>query len=174
MSKARVIKIKKVRTPTEAKFLKFGGAGNIEPTTLINHQNIGVQDQAPNIASLSFYDFTIPGHDFAPLLGPLPLMPDEVRLPVIAEPPVSEPLVVQNKEAVPVPEPYGAHPEIIVSEPEDSSAKGTVEDLISVINSTGFKVKEMKELPSGVVRISLDDLIAFSKARQPELVRVRH
>jgi hypothetical protein len=50
---------------------------------------------------------------------------------------------------------------------------GELEDLLGLLNKSGFKVDEVKALPSGGTRITVDDLLAMKHTKEPEFVRVR-
>ena len=84
-------------------------------------------------------------------------------------------------KSVPVALPHKAIPEL--PSPAQSTAQqesteasleeSRLENLLFVLEGSGRKVKEVKPLSSGTIRITLDDLLKTGQSREPELVRVR-
>ncbi len=84
-------------------------------------------------------------------------------------------------KSVPVALPHKALPEL--PSPAQSTAQqesteasleeSRLENLLFVLEGSGRKVKEVKPLSSGTIKITLDDLLKTGQSREPELVRVR-
>jgi hypothetical protein len=47
-----------------------------------------------------------------------------------------------------------------------------IKSLLNVLDENGFKVSNMKALPSGVTRITVEDLLGKETTKEPEFVRV--
>ena len=56
---------------------------------------------------------------------------------------------------------------------DQANNTGELEDLLGLLGKSGFKVDEVKALPSGVTRITVNDLLGMNHVREPEFVRVR-
>jgi hypothetical protein len=56
---------------------------------------------------------------------------------------------------------------------EKNKDRNELDDFLSSLEETGFKVSEVEKLASGVTRISVKDLIGMGNTPEPELVKVR-
>ena len=66
------------------------------------------------------------------------------------------------------------YPELDQKEQNDKANNADeLEDLLDFLGKSGLKVNEVKALPSGVTRITVDDLLGMNHTKEPEFVRVR-
>ena len=48
-----------------------------------------------------------------------------------------------------------------------------LEELLGLLDKSGFKVDEVKALPSGITKITVNELLGMNHGREPEFIRVR-
>lgn len=169
MSRAYVVRdfsqlMKKVRPPAEAKLMTFFGA------TDFNHE---CRKDFNTLVQGDVVSGILPLHD-VPLSKELPIEmtspPDLLAAELVTVNPLeSKPAVLEDQR--------GQYPaltyEPMQEEPqEEMNPAEELETLLSILAATGIQVADVKELPSGAVRITIDDLLKPVKERTPEFVRV--
>ena len=141
------------------------------------------QDKFP---IFSDYPIGVPSLEFVSRVEPFGVLPFDgvsaaegimpLEFPVITSiPKVS---AKTPRKPVPVALPYKEIPELPLpiqskAPQEPAMDKSSLENLLLVLEESGMKAKEIKPLPSGITKITLDDLLKSGQSREPELVRVR-
>jgi hypothetical protein len=123
---------------------------------------------------ISKLSFATTGVGFGSSLG-VPL-PPALPLGKSAFEPVYEKVAVKSDEFL-LPEKTEIpvlNPELDQKERNDQANNtGELDDLLGLLDKSGFKVDEVKALPSGVTRITVNDLFGMKHDREPEFIRVR-
>ena len=165
-------------TEEEKRFIKFGG-----PARLVLQNQGNLQDMAENHVLLpepaNMYQSMLPEIfeslfprsliPFLPELEPTIQQTDSTLISVPASRPDSLPKARPLDAEIPL---------VSAGEPEPLPEKESVfevEQLVEVMAHYGIPVKEVQALPdpSHTVKITVDDLIAASKIREPEYVYAR-
>jgi hypothetical protein len=60
-----------------------------------------------------------------------------------------------------------------IEQNDHANSADEIESLLELLDKSGLKVDEVKALPSGGTRITVDDLFGMKHTREPEFVRVR-
>ena len=122
--------------------------------------------------------------DYPMALPSLPLLADIDIIPKLASDPfglegimpLELPMAASKEiEQRPVP----SMPEFqLLTQAQSGEAKAAenekrLENLLGILEESGMKVKDVKELPSGTTRITLDDFLKGKETPEPVLVRVR-
>ena len=152
-------RLKKVRTPEEAKFMSIFGA-----TDLYNSYSSGLDELSSHNPAMQPQDVLN-----VPLPMTVPMSLDEIPLLPGSEHREIQPAV--RGTAVPVLTGHAVPAlESGVIQNEDINQGTDTEVLVEFLEGMGQKVQEVKGLPAGVTRITVADLIGAQKVREPELV----
>ena len=161
MSRAFVAKI--VRTPGESRLMKLFGAAGIEAGL---HQ--GIETHLVSDMGFGFqYD------SLAPLPDPIPF-DDFMGIPAIGKSDVANRLPARG--SLPSPREQSRPvllPESTIPFESLSSDRDLLDGLLALFQESGLRVRETRQLSAGVTRITVDELIAQARAREPVLVRAR-
>jgi hypothetical protein len=161
MSRAFVTRVKRVRTPGESRLMKLFGAAGIDAGLFQGIEKHSVSDLG----------FGFPLDAFAPLADPVPFE-GSIGFPAGIGVEVTTGSVTQK----PAPS-SGDQPRPLLlaesSAPSESTAdRELLEGIFILFEDSGLRVRETRQLSSGVTKITVDELISQARAREPELVRV--
>ena len=172
MSKAFVTNMKKLRklakkarTPEEANLMRFFGATDLS----LKYS----QDSKHSISDL--------GMGLTPALGVTPFLPELAPLDHVFDEfafkgvygefsETGQWTMLPAKGTDVVPDSTGNT--VLNRQLNQGSNTGELQELLSFLDNGGLKVGEVRALPSGGIKITLDELIAIKQTKEPELVRV--
>jgi len=155
---------KKIRSPEDAKFMKLFGATDLY---LNNTKGIGPVAM-PDLGLNSDLGWAAPISSGIPLSSDsfIPIRPVTQRDAVIPKQAKASMSSTQTETKGDRKEPSFAEGEA------HSSEKHEVGELLSFLDEAGVGVGEVKTLPSGATKITLEDLFGPMHTKEPEFVRV--
>jgi hypothetical protein len=163
----RIKMAKKNRSPEETKFLKLFGASDLN----LNDAQ-GLESPFDTELGMGFsHTWDVP---LSPVL-PMPLdYPFELSTPLN----VHGQIQTGDESPVPADKAGSFLPALTAGtvkseQVSHDTGKNELDELLAFLSQAGHSVSEVKALPSGAMRITVDDLMAMSQVRQPSLVRVR-
>jgi hypothetical protein len=162
MSRAFVTRVKKVRTHGESRLMKLFGAAGIDAGLFQGIERHSVSDLG----------FGFPLDALAPLVDPVPFdssigFPASIRLEVTTRSVTPRPAPSPGEQPRPL-----LLPESCALSESSAADRELLEGIFILFEDSGLRVRETKQLSSGVTRITVDELIAQARAREPEPVRV--
>lgn len=169
MSKSIVIKNTRFRDWAKQKFNKIFRPK--DPFMKLFGATDGFLSYSKDINKLSFAATAV---GFGSSLG-VPL-PPALPLGKYAFEPVYEKVAVKSdafllpeKTEIPVLNPQFDQ----IEQNDHANSADEIESLLELLDKSGLKVNEVKALPSGGTRITVDDLLRMKHTKEPEFVRVR-
>lgn len=162
MSRAFVTRVKRVRTPGESRLMKLFGAAGIDAGLFQGIERHSVSDLG----------FGFPLDALAPLADPVPFE-GSIGFPAGIGVEVTTGSVTQK----PAPSSGDQPRPLLLAEPSAPSEsfatdRELLEGIFILFEDSGLRVRETRQLSSGVTKITVDELISQARAREPELVRV--
>lgn len=105
-----------------------------------------------------------------------------LNIPLVPELPLETPAFknffgVISSDAYLLPENVEAP--VLLPEPEHIGridrvdSKADLKHLLALLDDSGLKVDEVKALPSGATRITVEEFLSMNRAKEPEFIRVR-
>ena len=156
MSRAFVTRVKRVRTPGESRLMKLFGAAGIDAGLFQGIERHSVSDLG----------FGFPLDALAPLADPVPFE-GSIGFPAGIGVEVTTGSVTQK----PAPSSGDQPRPLLLAEPF-ATDRELLEGIFILFEDSGLRVRETRQLSSGVTKITVDELISQARAREPELVRV--
>ncbi|MDY6988920.1 MAG: hypothetical protein SWQ30_12790 [Thermodesulfobacteriota bacterium] len=155
---------KKIRSPEDAKFMKMFGATDVYLNSSQGLEGIPVDGWNPGLSPDSFVplsdDLVMPA-DYAPLWDPSEMPPKKETQKVESaamSPETKDQLIQAN----------GTNNDQV----DELQGEEEVDELVSFFGDAGFTVGEVKTLPSGTTRITLEDLFGPMQAKEREFARL--
>ena len=158
---------RRYRSQEEAKFMSFFGATDLCLKNLQGIDNISATYSSGGLGS----SWDVPLSSAEPLpseLAPIPLPAPESAAGEACR--RSRDVILPPKRESTVPAlASGAG---CIEQHDQDTRVNELEELIEFLGEKGHKVAEVKALPAGITRITVEDLLSKKNVREPELVKV--